>query len=59
MTHERRCIRVDVSMPDELVTAVRDYAGAAMFDRYVAAAVEHRYRLDQLDSLPDVGNTIR
>jgi hypothetical protein len=44
-------------MPDELVSAVRDYAGAAMFDRYVAAAVEHRYRLDQSDSLPEAFDT--
>jgi len=36
-------------MPDELVSMVRDYAGAAMFDRYVAAAVEQRLRLDQFD----------
>jgi hypothetical protein len=46
MTHERGTINVSVSMPDELVSAVRDYAGATMFDRYIAAAVEHRYRLE-------------
>ncbi|HXS67157.1 MAG TPA: hypothetical protein VN767_30235 [Streptosporangiaceae bacterium] len=36
-------------MSDELVSRVTDYAGAAMFDRYVVAAVEQRLRLDQLD----------
>ena len=39
-------------MPDELVRTVQDYVGAVMFDRYVAAAIEHRFRLDLL-ALPE------
>jgi hypothetical protein len=49
VTYECTCIKVTVSMSDELVSRVTDYAGAAMFDRYVVAAVEQRLRLDQLD----------
>jgi hypothetical protein len=51
MTDECACIKVKISMPDELVRTVRDYAGAAMFDRYVAAAVEQRLRAEPLDEL--------
>ena len=51
MTYECACITVEVSMPDELVRTVRDYVGAAIFDRYVAAAVEQRLRVELLDEL--------
>jgi hypothetical protein len=36
-------------MPDDLVRAVSDYTGPAMFDRYIAAALEQRLRADLLD----------
>jgi hypothetical protein len=49
--YEGPCITVTVSMPDELVSRIRDYAGAAMFDRYVAAAVEQRLRAESPDEL--------
>ena len=48
MTYECTCIKVSVSMPDDLVTTVSEYAGAAMFDRYIAAAVEQQLQLDEL-----------
>jgi hypothetical protein len=51
MTYECSCIPVSVSMPDELVRAVQDFAGPGMFDRYVVAAVEQHLRLDLLDDL--------
>jgi hypothetical protein len=51
VTYECTCINVSVSLPDDLVTTVSEYAGAAMFDRYIAAAVEQRLRADLLDEL--------
>lgn len=50
--YECTCIRVSVSMPEDLVRTVRDHAGPAMFDKYIAAAVEQRLRTDQLNELP-------
>lgn len=56
MTYECACIKVSVSMPDDLVRAVSEYAGHVMFDRYIAAAVEQRFRADLLDeSLTEPG----
>jgi hypothetical protein len=52
MTYECTCIKVSLSLPDDLVRTVRDYAGPAMFDKYVAAAVEQRLRMDQLSEYP-------
>ncbi|HET7018843.1 MAG TPA: hypothetical protein VFI65_33305 [Streptosporangiaceae bacterium] len=51
MTYECNCIAVDVSMPDDLVSAVRDFVGAELFDKYIATAVEQRLRLDLIDEL--------
>jgi hypothetical protein len=51
VTNECTCIKVSLSLPDDLIRIVRDYAGLAMFDRYVAAALEQRLRVDLLDEL--------
>jgi hypothetical protein len=49
--YECACIKVSLSMPDDLLRTVTDYAGSAMFDKYVAAAVEQRLRMDLLGDL--------
>jgi hypothetical protein len=51
VTQECSCIKVNVSMPDELVRTVRDVVGPAMFDKYISATVAQRLRLDLLDDL--------
>jgi len=51
VTYEYNCITVSVSMPDDLVTNVKDFVGAELFDKYIATAVEQRLRLDLLDDL--------
>jgi hypothetical protein len=38
-------------MPDELIQAVRAYAGPRRFSQYVAEAVAERIRLDLLDEV--------
>ena len=43
------CIKVSVSMPDNLVKTIKAYAGSVMFDRYVVAAVEQQLQLDLLN----------
>jgi hypothetical protein len=44
-----RVQKVSVSMPEDLVAAVRVRTGAGGFSRYVAEAVEERLRLDLMD----------
>jgi hypothetical protein len=44
-----RVQKVSVSMPEDLVAAVRERTGAGGFSRYVAEAVEERLRLDLMD----------
>jgi hypothetical protein len=46
-----RVQKVSVSMPEDLVAAVRERTGAGGFSRYVAEAVEEQLRLDRLDDL--------
>lgn len=46
-----RVQKVSVSMPEDLVAAVRERTGAGGFSRYVAEAVEEKLRLDRLDDL--------
>jgi hypothetical protein len=41
--------KVSVSMPEDLVAAVRERVGAGGFSRYVAEAVEERLRLELMD----------
>jgi hypothetical protein len=47
------CIKVRVSMPEELVSSVKALAGASGFSQYVADAVEDRHRHDLLGELLD------
>jgi len=44
-----RVQKVSVSMPEDLVAAVRDRTGAGGFSRYVAEAVEEKLRLELMD----------
>lgn len=44
-----RVQKVSVSMPEELIAAVRERVGAGGFSRYVAEAVEERLRLELMD----------
>jgi hypothetical protein len=44
-----RVQKVSVSMPEDLVAAVRERVGAGGFSRYVAEAVEERLRLELMD----------
>jgi hypothetical protein len=44
-----RVQKVSVSMPEELITAVRERTGPGGFSRYVTEAVEERLRLDLMD----------
>jgi Arc/MetJ-type ribon-helix-helix transcriptional regulator len=46
-----RVQKVSVSMPEDLVEAVRERTGAGGFSRYVTEAVEEKLRLDRLDDL--------
>jgi hypothetical protein len=46
-----RVQKVSVSMPEDLVAAVRERTGAGGFSRYVAEAVEEKLRLDRLNDL--------
>jgi Arc/MetJ-type ribon-helix-helix transcriptional regulator len=46
-----RVQKVSVSMPEDLVAAVRERTGAGGFSRYVSEAVEEKLRLDRLDDL--------
>jgi hypothetical protein len=46
-----RVQKVSVSMPEDLVAAVRERTGAGGFSRYVAEAVEEKLRLDHLNDL--------
>lgn len=41
--------KVSVSMPEELIAAVRERTGPGGFSRYVTEAVEGRLRLDLMD----------
>ena len=43
--------KVSVSLPNELIQAIRARAGAGGFSRYVAEAAQERIRLDLLDDL--------
>jgi hypothetical protein len=45
------CVKVRVTMPDELVGTVRAFAGHARFSEYVTDAAENRLRQDLLDEL--------
>jgi hypothetical protein len=45
--------KVSVSLPRELVEAIRARAGAGGFSRYVAEAVQDRFHHDQLGDLLD------
>lgn len=47
------CVKVRVCMPEELVEAVRDLAGAGGFSQYVTDAVDRRHRHDLLGELID------
>lgn len=44
-----RVQKVSVSMPEELITAVRERTGPGGFSRYVTEATEERLRLDLMD----------
>jgi hypothetical protein len=46
--------KVSVSLPSELIEAIRARTGAGGFSRYVTAAVQERVRLDLLDELSAV-----
>jgi hypothetical protein len=46
-----RVQKVSVSMPEDLVEAVRERTGAGGFSRYVTEAVEEKLRLDRLGDL--------
>jgi hypothetical protein len=48
-----RVQKVSVSMPEDLVAAVRERTGAGGFSRYVAEAVERQLQHDQLGDLLD------
>jgi hypothetical protein len=50
MPHSR-VQKVSVSMPEDLITAVRERTGAGGFSRYIAEAVEEKLRADRLDDL--------
>jgi hypothetical protein len=43
--------KVSVSMPEDLVAAVRERTGPGGFSRYITEAVEERLRLDGLEDL--------
>jgi Arc/MetJ-type ribon-helix-helix transcriptional regulator len=43
--------KVSVSLPSELIKAIRTRTGAGGFSRYVAEAIQERLRLDLLDDL--------
>jgi hypothetical protein len=43
--------KVSVSLPSELIKAIRTRTGAGGFSRYVAEAAQERVRLDLLDDL--------
>jgi|HubBroStandDraft_6_1064221.scaffolds.fasta_scaffold1282599_2 hypothetical protein len=46
-----KCVRVQISMPDELVRQVRDRVGRNQFSHYVNDAVAERLRHDLLSEL--------
>ena len=46
-----RVEKVSVSLPSELIQAIRARTGAGGFSRYVAEAVQEHIRLDLLDDL--------
>jgi hypothetical protein len=46
-----RVQKVSVSMPEDLVTAVRERTGAGAFSRYITEAVEEKLRDDRLGDL--------
>jgi Arc/MetJ-type ribon-helix-helix transcriptional regulator len=43
--------KVSVSLPSELIQAIRNRTGTGGFSRYVAEAIQERVRLDLLDDL--------
>jgi Arc/MetJ-type ribon-helix-helix transcriptional regulator len=51
--HESKVQKVSVSMPEELVAAVRARTGAGGFSHYVTEAVEREIRHDRLGELLD------
>lgn len=51
--HESKVRKVSVSMPEELVEAVRARTGAGGFSHYVTEAVEREIRHDRLGELLD------
>ena len=51
--HESKARKVSVSMPEELVEAVRARTGAGGFSHYVTEAVEREIRHDRLGELLD------
>jgi len=48
------CVKVRVSMPEDLIDAVRDLVGANEFSQYVTEAVDRRHRHDLLGELIEV-----
>jgi Arc/MetJ-type ribon-helix-helix transcriptional regulator len=46
-----RVEKVSVSLPSELIQAIRGRTGTGGFSRYVAEAIQERVRLDLLDDL--------
>src|SRR5487761_125382 len=48
-----RVQKVSVSMPEDLITAVREQTGPGGFSRYVTDAVERQYRRDGLSQYLD------
>jgi hypothetical protein len=48
-----RVQKVSVSMPEELITAIRERTGPGGFSRYVTEAADRRLRLDGLRELLD------
>lgn len=45
------CIKVKISMPDDLIEAVRTRTGAKGFSQYIADAVARRHQHDLLGEL--------
>lgn len=47
------CIKVQISMPDDLIEAVRTRTGTKGFSQYIADAVARRHQHDLLGELID------
>jgi hypothetical protein len=46
-----QCVKIQVSMPEELIEAVRNYVGRRCFSQYVTEAVAERLRLELMGEL--------